>query len=96
MDSVVLISKDQIEFEISKESAILSPTLKTMLEGPFIEKNGKIELNDIESEVLSKIIDFLNYKLKYKDVDSNTDIPEFEIPTEMSLELLLAADYLQL
>jgi transcription elongation factor B subunit 1 len=37
------------------------------------------------------VCDYLYFNLKYKDV---TDVPEFDIPPEMALELLVAADYL--
>ncbi|KAL3230536.1 Elongin-C [Nakaseomyces bracarensis] len=94
-DTIFLISKDNVEHPVPKEAAMLSTTLKSMLEGPFIEKDGHINLPEMSSEVVQKIVEYLEYNLKYKDADPNKeDIPEFNVPTEMSLELLLAADYL--
>ncbi|AQZ14983.1 ELC1 (YPL046C) [Zygosaccharomyces parabailii] len=94
MPEVTLISSDNCEFSISREAAMVSPTLKAMLEGPFKEKNGRIELPGIEGNVLAKTVEYLQYNLRYRAQSNQEDIPEFEIPTEMALELLLAADYL--
>lgn len=95
MTTVTLISREKDEFPISREAALVSPTLRTMLEGPFKEKGGHIELSSIDSTVLKKVVEYLEYNLEYKGVDEEQEqIPEFEIPTEMALELLLAADYL--
>ncbi|CAG62295.1 uncharacterized protein GVI51_L12661 [Nakaseomyces glabratus] len=95
MTAVVLVSKDGGEFSIGREAALVSPTLKSMLEGPFKEKDGHIDLPEMSSDVVQKVIEYLEYKLKYQDADpQKEDVPEFDVPTEMSLELLLAADYL--
>ncbi|GCF00500.1 elongin C [Zygosaccharomyces mellis] len=93
--TVTLVSSDNMEYSISKEVAMVSPTLRVMLEGPFKEKSGRVELPGIEGNVLAKVVDYLQYNLQYKFANKDQeDIPEFEIPTEMALELLLAADYL--
>lgn len=95
MSTVTLVSSDQDEITISREAASISPTLKAMLEGPFVEKSGRIELPTIESRILQKVAEYLEYNLRYADADRDVEeVPEFEIPTEMALELLLAADYL--
>nr|5ZB2_B Chain B, Elongin-C [Saccharomyces cerevisiae S288C] len=86
-DFVTLVSKDDKEYEISRSAAMISPTLKA----------GRIELKQFDSHILEKAVEYLNYNLKYSGVSEDDDeIPEFEIPTEMSLELLLAADYLSI
>lgn len=95
METVTLISNDQNEIQISREAALVSSTLKAMLEGPFKESAGRIELPTFDSRVLQKVVEYLEYNLQYRDADGEIeDVPEFEIPTEMALELLLAADYL--
>lgn len=96
-DFVTLVSKDDKEYEISRSAAMISPKLKAMIEGPFRERKGRIELKQFDSHILEKAVEYLNYNLKYSGVSEDDDeIPEFEIPTEMSLELLLAADYLSI
>lgn len=97
MSTVTLVSSEQEEIQVSREVAVVSSTLRTMLEGPFKEKNGRIELPSIDSRVLQKVVEYLEYNQQYKDADREVeDVPEFEIPTEMALELLLAADYLDI
>lgn len=41
--------------------------------------------------VLEKVCEYLYYNLKHKDAK---DVPDMEIPPELCLELLMAADYL--
>ncbi|CCF59553.1 hypothetical protein KAFR_0H01430 [Kazachstania africana CBS 2517] len=94
---VNLVASDGSEHTISIEAALLSPTLKTMLEGPFKKDGSKIELTNFEPHVVQKAAEYLQHKLKYQDVDvKKEDVPEFVVPTEMSLELLLIADYLNI
>lgn len=97
MSSIILVSKDKVKFEVKREVAMISPTLKAMLESSFIEQSGEIELAEFESTIVAAVIDYLNFNFKFKDEDlSKTEIPEFEVPAELSLELLLAADYLHI
>ncbi|SCU88248.1 LAFA_0E11562g1_1 [Lachancea sp. 'fantastica'] len=97
MSEVTLVSKNNVEVTISREAASVSPVLRSMLSSPFIEQQeNKIELKDIDSNVLQKVVEYLEYHQKYITVSENEDIPEFEVPTEMSLELLLVADYLNI
>lgn len=41
--------------------------------------------------VLEKVCEYLYYNQKHKDAK---DVPDMEIPPELCLELLMAADYL--
>ena len=41
--------------------------------------------------VLEKVCEYLYYNAKHKD---QKDVPDMEIPPELCLELLMAADYL--
>ena len=41
--------------------------------------------------VLEKVCEYFYYNQKYKD---SKDVPDMDFPTELSLELLMAADYL--
>jgi transcription elongation factor B subunit 1 len=60
---------------------------KTFEEG----QTGRVHLDELSGILLERVCDYLYFNLKYKDV---TDVPEFDIPPEMALELLVAADYL--
>lgn len=41
--------------------------------------------------MLEKVCEYLYYNEKHKD---SKDVPDMELPTELCLELLMAADYL--
>jgi transcription elongation factor B subunit 1 len=41
--------------------------------------------------VLEKVVEYFQYWYKYKERE---DVPDMEIPVELCLELLMAADYL--
>lgn len=41
--------------------------------------------------MLEKVCEYFYYNEKYKD---SKDVPDMDFPTELSLELLMAADYL--
>ena len=43
--------------------------------------------------VLEKVVEYFNYWYKYRN---RQDVPEMEVPVELCLELLMAADYLGL
>lgn len=43
--------------------------------------------------VLEKVAEYLLYWYRYQDKE---DVPDMEIPVDMCLELLTAADYLQM
>ncbi|KAL6945113.1 hypothetical protein ACO0QE_002558 [Hanseniaspora vineae] len=103
MKEVVLVSRNGEEFPISTELASISPIIKADIEMSRAEpdKPVVVELKEIESNVLSKVIEYLKYKYEYtkNDDDYNEeadDIPAFYIPVEMSLDLLIAADYLNI
>ncbi|KAJ3445870.1 elongin-c [Anaeramoeba flamelloides] len=94
---VTLVSNDEKKFELSKDLVLLSGTLKAMLtgHGSFREKQtGVIQLKNIRGEVLKYVVEYLKYKKKYQK--SNKEIPQFDNPTEIALELLMAANFLEL
>lgn len=94
MDFITLVSKDNFEFVISREAAAVSGTLRNMLSSSFKETSErKIKLQDMNGRLLNKVVEYMYYNLKYKDA---VDVPEFVIPTEMLLEVLVASDFLDL
>ncbi|KAJ2448029.1 hypothetical protein EV183_005629 [Coemansia sp. RSA 2336] len=99
---VRLLSGDGFSFVISKNVADMSPTLKNMLEMTrggtdiaFSEAlSSQIQLPEIRGKVLEKVCQYLIYKHRYADEGASDRVPDFDFDVEMSLELLMAADYL--
>lgn len=92
---VKLISSDNIEFIIDMEIASLSNTLKIFFdrEYPFIESQTRMVTLPIRSQLLNRIIEFMEYKHKYGNGHS---IVEFKISDDETMELLDVASYLRI
>jgi transcription elongation factor B subunit 1 len=62
---------------------------------PAGEADGSrdIDFPDITSAVLEKVIEYWHYKVKYQG--SAAKLPEFHIPPELALQVLIASDYLE-
>jgi len=54
-------------------------------------KDALVKLIHYSGVVLEKVCEYLYYNEKYKD---QKDVADMEIPPELCLELLMAADYL--
>ena len=94
MEFVSLVSSDGFKFIVLKEVALVSSVLRNSLE--FEEgRTGTINL-DMDGDILECVVDYLYYHYKYKNLDDVTDIPEFNIPTHLALELLVKADFLDI
>ena len=91
---VTLVSADNHKFIILKEVALISSMLRST-QGFEEGKTGKINL-DMDGDILECIVDYLYYHYKYKDEAVTGNIPEFNIPTHLALELLVKADYLDI
>jgi len=94
-DWVTLVSSDGFEFIIQREPAIVAGTIRRMLD----PKNGFKEsvtktchFENIPGVVLEQVCEYLYYSDRYKDM---TSVPDMDIPPELSLELALAADFLE-
>eukprot|EP01100_Stratorugosa_tubuloviscum_P001835 TRINITY_DN1416_c1_g2_i1.p1 TRINITY_DN1416_c1_g2~~TRINITY_DN1416_c1_g2_i1.p1 ORF type:complete len:124 (-),score=51.27 TRINITY_DN1416_c1_g2_i1:102-419(-) len=93
---VRLISAEGHEFVIDKRAAMVSGTISNLLNptGVFSEgSKGVIPLREISTPILEKVIQYFYYKLRYNDQTS--EIPEFQIEPESVLDVLLAANYLE-
>ncbi|KAK2071892.1 hypothetical protein P8C59_006279 [Phyllachora maydis] len=91
---VTLVSSDAYEFTLLREATLVSPTIKGMLRGNFAEaKTGRCSFPEISGQVLEKVVDYFLYWYKNRDKD---DVPDMDIPVELCLEILMAADYLGL
>ncbi|VEL07442.1 unnamed protein product [Protopolystoma xenopodis] len=92
---VKLVSQDDHEFYVKREYALTSGTIKAMLSGPgqFREnETNEVHFREIPSHVLQKVCSYFVYKVRY--TNSTSEIPEFPIPPEICLELLMAANFL--
>ena len=60
--------------------------------GNFSEAiSGRCHLENINGVVLQKVVEYFYYNEKNQD---SIGVPNMEIPSELCLELLMAADYL--
>ncbi|KAF3893332.1 Transcriptional elongation regulator [Trichophyton interdigitale] len=91
---VTLASNDGFEFVIPRSAACVSGTLRRMLEpsSNFSEAvTGRCVLETLNGVVLEKVCEYLLYNERNK---GQTNVPDMDIPPELCLELLMAADYL--
>lgn len=91
---VRLLSAEKHVFVLEKKVAMNSGVIKAMLSSDgFVEsRSGEISFDDISTVVLERVIQYLHYKAKHSN--SKVPIPEFPVPPEQALDLLLAANYL--
>ncbi|XP_044504686.1 elongin-C-like [Mangifera indica] len=92
-DTVKLISAEGFEFVIDKEAAMVSQTIRNMLTSPgsFAEtQDGKVTFPEISTTILEKICQYFYWHLQYAR-GKETD---FHIEPEITLELMMAANYL--
>ncbi|KAI2463343.1 POZ domain-containing protein [Annulohypoxylon bovei var. microspora] len=93
---ITLVSSDGYEFVVLREAAFISPAIKSMLDpnSQFSEAITKrCVFQEITGMVLEKVVEYFQYWYKHRDRD---DVPDMDIPVELCLELLMAADYLGL
>eukprot|EP00699_Malawimonas_sp_californiana_P000960 EC714647.1.p2 GENE.EC714647.1~~EC714647.1.p2 ORF type:complete len:89 (+),score=10.19 EC714647.1:101-367(+) len=70
-------------------------TIQSMLSstgGTFAESSREIRFQEINGQILEKVIKYFYYKLKYNYATS--DVPEFPIQPEIATSLLEAANFL--
>ncbi|RYC56705.1 hypothetical protein CHU98_g9504 [Xylaria longipes] len=103
---VTLASGDGYEFVVLREAVLISSAIKGMLDpkNQFAEsrtgrcvfeeiKQGKLTDSVFSGIVLEKVVEYCQYWYKYKDIEN---VPDMDIPVELCLELLQAADFLGL
>ncbi|KAM0323006.1 hypothetical protein ACHAQA_009105 [Verticillium albo-atrum] len=93
---VTLISGDGFEFVVLREAVMISPAIKSMLDSRSQFKEaitGRCVFSEISGIVLEKVCEYFQYWYRYRDRE---DVPDMDIPVELCLELLVAADYLGL
>ncbi|CZT20554.1 related to Elongin C transcription elongation factor [Ramularia collo-cygni] len=93
-DYVTLIASDGYVFTIRRSAACISEVIARMLHpsNGFIEsKTNTCRFDSINGLVLEKVCEYLYYNEKHKDA---SNVADMDIPPELCLELLMAADYL--
>lgn len=102
---------DNIQVEIPYRLATLSSTLVKFIENsdnrnstPDGQDIYEVKLEGISNNILGHVKRYLEYKFENESLLKTTkgsseallDIPDFEYPQDLSLELLMAADYLDI
>ncbi|KAF7196666.1 Elongin-C [Pseudocercospora fuligena] len=95
-DYVTLVSNDGYTFVVRRSAAYIADVLKRALSSSngmgFREAEANTyHCDTINGLVLEKVCEYLYYHEKHKD---SRDVPDMDIPPELCLELLMAADYL--
>ncbi|ONK76873.1 uncharacterized protein A4U43_C02F740 [Asparagus officinalis] len=92
-ETVKLISAEGFEFVVSKEAAMVSQTIRNMLTSPggFAEaQHGEVTFPEITAPILEKICQYFYWSLQFASGKET----EFHIEPELTLELMMAANYL--
>jgi transcription elongation factor B subunit 1 len=91
---VTLVSNDGYEFKILRSAACIAGTIKRALDpqSNFQENTeSRMDFPTLNGVVLEKVCEYLYYNQKHFN---NKDVSDMDIPPELCLELLIAADYL--
>lgn len=93
---ISITSRDGFTFVVPREAALVAGTWqRTLSSENYIEsQTGRLHLDE-SSEIVSTIVDYLFYHLEYKKTEGVCE-SEFNIPTELALQVLVTADYLDL
>ncbi|KAF3161335.1 hypothetical protein TWF106_004411 [Orbilia oligospora] len=94
--SLTLVSNDGFQFVLPKKCAFASKTIRNMFNknSGYIEaKENCVKFEEMRGAVLEKVCEYFIYKHKYSGYSGQ--VPEFQIPAEMGLELLTIADFLE-
>ncbi|EPS59254.1 hypothetical protein M569_15556 [Genlisea aurea] len=90
---VKLISAEGFEFVIDKKAAMVSQTIRNMFTSPggFSEaEHGEVTFPEISTIILEKICQYFYWSLQYASGRET----EFHIEPELTLELMMAANFL--
>ncbi|CAA0816027.1 BTB/POZ domain-containing protein [Striga hermonthica] len=92
-ETVKMISAEGFEFVVDKNAAMVSQTIRNMLTSPgsFAEtEHGEVTFPEISAVILEKICRYFYWSLQYASGKET----EFHIEPELTLELMMAANYL--
>ena len=92
---VALVSADGFDFVVDYEAACVSRMIRNLMTsgGGFSElESNTITFPEISGKCLERVCQYFYYKLRH--AHSKDKLPQFPLPPEMALELLMAANYL--
>ncbi|EMC91756.1 hypothetical protein BAUCODRAFT_303309 [Baudoinia panamericana UAMH 10762] len=95
-DYVTLVSSDGYSYVVQRSAACISPAIRRMLDpaNGFLEsKTGVIRFDNFHAILLETIVKYMYYNEKNKDA---RDIADMDFPDSLCLELVWAADYLDI
>ncbi|EKM48322.1 uncharacterized protein PHACADRAFT_167536 [Phanerochaete carnosa HHB-10118-sp] len=94
-DWIRLISTDGYSYLVQRKVAVMSGTLRNMLNNDFAEAASNTCPINERGIIVEKLCEYLQYKHTYENALPRQDGPDFteRIPPEIALELLVAADY---
>ena len=90
--AVTLISQEGTKFVCPLELARFSGTLKAMLDSG--SAGQEVHLKNIPAKILEYVVAYFAYRQKYTDLKEPAEIPEFPICGEDALDVLIAANFL--
>lgn len=87
-------SNDGFTFVVPREAALVSETWKRMLSNEsYVESETGVLQMDQPAEIVSYIVDYLFYHLRYRATEGHPEM-KINIPPELALQILVAADYI--
>ena len=100
-EHVCIVSKDGDRFAVRRSYAMKSSYLARIMTGPGAgEEREVIEINltnyFFSTRILKIVFEYLTYKVKYTWLGWEMFIPDFEISKDDAIEVLLAADFLDI
>ncbi|XP_021770689.1 SKP1-like protein 1B [Chenopodium quinoa] len=99
---IILKSADNEHFEVDEKAAMLSQTIKNLIED-IGESNDPIPLPNVSSAILSKIIEYCNKHVEEenKAESENDDLKQWDadflkVDQKILFDLILAANYMDI
>lgn len=95
---ITLVSSQSESFQVPYTYAALSPVIKSILTNADCEESRTKTLHFpmINTPTLKKVVDFFAYKNALAQVNDDRAIPDFPIDPQEAVDLLQAADFLDL
>ena len=90
---VKLISSDGRVFYALREEACCSSFIRSILNCPAEDEDevNEVTFNQVPGHLLELVCKYFDYRQCYKNADES-EIPDFEVPIETTLDLLIVAD----